>query len=167
MRCSGRLLAGDRAEDVVQRTFIRVYEAITDGHAPASLRPSFFRVVHNCRARLPQGRVLCVAVLVGLSLTGAGGPAHAAFPGGNGKIACGGPKDRPAPDPDDVEVFEARRAVARGTASVSKWCTYKKRITIRTAKRTGRRKARLRVSARFGGNASLSGSGRSTTVRIF
>ena len=60
-----------------------------------------------------------------------------------------------------------RRTVARGTARVSRRCTYKKRITIRSAKRTGRRKAKLGVSARFGGNASLSSSRRSTTVRIF
>ncbi len=61
----------------------------------------------------------------------------------------------------------ARRTVARGTAKVSKRCNYKKRVTIRTARRPGRRKARLRVSARFGGNSALKGSKRSTTVRIF
>ena len=60
-----------------------------------------------------------------------------------------------------------RKTVARSTAKVSKRCTYKKRITIRNAKRTGRKKAKLRVGARFGGNASLKASKRSTTVRIF
>jgi len=60
-----------------------------------------------------------------------------------------------------------RRTVARGTALVSGRCTYRKRITIRKTRRTGRRKARLRVNARYGGNASLKASKRSTTVRIF
>ena len=63
---------------------------------------------------------------------------------------------------------KGRRTVARGTARVSKRCTYRKRITIKTTKRTGRRRARLRVTARFGGNAFLSAASRkSTTVRIF
>ncbi len=64
-------------------------------------------------------------------------------------------------------VKKRRRTVARGTARVSRRCTYRKRITIRNTRRTGRRKARLRVNARFGGNASLKASKRSTTVRIF
>jgi len=63
---------------------------------------------------------------------------------------------------------KGRRTVARGTARVSKRCTYKKRITIKSTRRTGRRRARLRVTARFGGNAFLSAASRkSTTVRIF
>ena len=62
---------------------------------------------------------------------------------------------------------KGRRTVATGTATVSRGCTYRRRITIRSTRRTGRRRARLRVSARFGGNASLSVSSRSTTVRIF
>ena len=51
------------------------------------------------------GAVLALAVLVGMSLTGA--RAHAAFPGSNGKIACHGPGDRTLanPDADDFEVF--------------------------------------------------------------
>ncbi len=64
-------------------------------------------------------------------------------------------------------VKKGRRTVARGSARVSRRCTYKRRITIRSTRRTGRRKARLRVNARFGGNASLKASKRSTTVRIF
>ena len=64
-------------------------------------------------------------------------------------------------------VKKRRRTVARGSARVSRRCTYKKRITIRSTRRTGRRKARLRVNARFGGNAALKASKRSTTVRIF
>lgn len=64
-------------------------------------------------------------------------------------------------------VKKGRRTVARGSVRVSKRCTYKRRITIRSARRTGRRKARLRVIARFGGNASLRRSRRSTTVRVF
>ncbi len=64
-------------------------------------------------------------------------------------------------------VKKRRRTVARGSARVSRRCTYKRRITIRSTRRTGRRKARLRVNARFGGNASLKASRRSTTVRIF
>ncbi len=62
---------------------------------------------------------------------------------------------------------KGRRTVTRGTARVSSRCTYKRRIAIRGTGRTGRRKARLRVSARFGGNASLKSSKRSITVRIF
>ena len=63
---------------------------------------------------------------------------------------------------------KGRRTVARGTAGVSRRCTYRKRITIRGTKRSGRRRARLRVTARYGGNASLSSAPRrSTTVRIF
>ena len=63
---------------------------------------------------------------------------------------------------------KGRRTVARGTARVSRRCTYRKRITIRGTRRTGRRRARLRVTARFGGNAFLSSAPRrSTTVRIF
>jgi len=64
-------------------------------------------------------------------------------------------------------VKKRRRTVARGSARVSRRCTYKKRITIRSTRRTGRRKARLRVNARFGGNVSLKASKRSTSVRIF
>ena len=65
-------------------------------------------------------------------------------------------------------VKKGRRTVASGAARVSKRCTYRKRITIRSTRRTGRRRARLRVSASFGGNASLSRASRSTTtVRIF
>ena len=66
-----------------------------------------------------------------------------------------------------VVLKKRRRTVARGSARVSRRCTYKKRITIRSTRRTGRRKARLRVNARYGGNASLKASKRSTTVRIF
>ncbi len=64
-------------------------------------------------------------------------------------------------------VKKRRRTVARGSARVSRRCTYKKRIAIRNTRRTGRRKARLWVNARFGGNASLKASKRSTAVRIF
>jgi len=63
---------------------------------------------------------------------------------------------------------KGRRTVARGAARVSRGCTYRRRIAIRGTRRTGRRRARLRVTARYGGNASLSSSSRrSTTVRIF
>ena len=62
---------------------------------------------------------------------------------------------------------KGRRTVARRTARVSRRCAYRRRITIRSPKRTGRR-ARLRVTARFGGNAFLSEAARRrTTVRIF
>jgi len=54
------------------------------------------------------GAVLALAVLVALTLTGA--PAHAAFPGQNGKIVCSGPLNRTQPPPpplirDDFEVY--------------------------------------------------------------
>jgi len=58
MRYSGRLLAEDRAEDVVQLTFIRAYEAITSGHPPASLRPWLFRVAHNAALDSLKDRAL-------------------------------------------------------------------------------------------------------------
>ncbi len=64
-------------------------------------------------------------------------------------------------------VKKGRKTVARGTVRVSRRCTYRKRIVIRGTRRAGRRKARLRVNARFGGNASLRPSKRSTTVRVF
>ncbi len=48
------------------------------------------------------GAVLAVAVLVGLTLTGA--PAHAAFPGQNAKLACVGAMMRPD-DADDFEIY--------------------------------------------------------------
>lgn len=59
------------------------------------------------------------------------------------------------------------KTAARGTARVSRSCAYRRRITIRNARRTGTRRGRLRVGARFGGNASLKGARRSTTVRFF
>ena len=79
--------------------------------------------------------------------------------GANRASACGG-RVR-------LVLKKGRRTVARGSARVSRRCTYKKRITIRNTRRTGRRKARLRVNARFGGNASLKASRKSVTVRIF
>jgi len=62
---------------------------------------------------------------------------------------------------------KGRRTAARGTARVSKSCTYRKRITIRNSRRTGNRRGRLKVGARFGGNASLKSSTKSITVRFF
>jgi len=62
------------------------------------------------------GAVLALAVLVGMSLTGA--RAHAAFPGTNGKIACTGPKERLAPDPDAVDDFEVYTINPDGTGQV-------------------------------------------------
>ncbi len=57
-------------------------------------------------ALLLGGAVLALAMLVGLTLTGA--PAGAAFPGTNGKIACHGIMDRnlqPDPSEDDYEIY--------------------------------------------------------------
>ncbi|MDQ3573064.1 MAG: hypothetical protein M3383_09430 [Actinomycetota bacterium] len=62
------------------------------------------------------GAVLALAVFAGLSFTGA--PAHAAFPGTNGKIACTGPKDRTVPNPDAVEDFEVYTINPDGTGQV-------------------------------------------------
>ncbi len=47
MRYSKRILADDRAEDVVQHTFIRAYEAISAGQQAQNLRAWLFRVAHN------------------------------------------------------------------------------------------------------------------------
>jgi TolB protein len=49
------------------------------------------------------GAVLALALLVGLSLTGA--PAHAAFPGANGKIVCAGAITPRTPDDRDLEIY--------------------------------------------------------------
>jgi Tol biopolymer transport system component len=66
-----------------------------------------------------------------------------------------------------LSLKRGRRTAAKGTARVSKTCTYRKVITIRRTRITGKRKGRLRVAARFGGNASLLTSRKSTTVRFF
>ena len=58
------------------------------------------------RPLLAGGALLSLAVLVGLGMVGA--PAHAAFPGENGKIACGGPLG-PVPPPaggSSLEIFD-------------------------------------------------------------
>lgn len=62
---------------------------------------------------------------------------------------------------------KATKTVARGTAKVSKSCTYKKTVTISTTARTGARRGKLKVGARFGGNTRLKGSKKSTAVRFF
>ncbi len=49
------------------------------------------------------GAVLALAVLVGLTLTGA--PAHAAFPGANGKIVCSGAITPRTQDDRDLEIY--------------------------------------------------------------
>ncbi len=49
------------------------------------------------------GAVLALAVLVGLTLTGA--PAHAAFPGANGKILCSGAITPRTQDDRDLEIY--------------------------------------------------------------
>jgi hypothetical protein len=57
------------------------------------------------------------------------------------------------------------KTLARGTAKVSKTCTYSKRITIsRTS--AARRRGKLAVRASFGGNSFLKSSSKSTTVRL-
>lgn len=47
LRYCTRILGPDRAEDVVQKTFIRAYEVIVDGVRVDNLRPWLFRVAHN------------------------------------------------------------------------------------------------------------------------
>lgn len=57
--------------------------------------------------------------------------------------------------------------VARVRARVSKACTYRARVTIRTRLRTGRRAGTLRVTAAFGGSPSLKASSQRGSVRFF
>jgi len=66
-----------------------------------------------------------------------------------------------------LSLKKGSKAVARGSAKVSKRCTYKRRIAIKTTKRTGRKRGRLKVSARFGGSSRLTSSRKSTRVRFF
>jgi streptogramin lyase len=66
-----------------------------------------------------------------------------------------------------LRLSKGKKTVARGTAKVSKSCAYKKTVAIKTTKKTGRRKGRLKVTGVFGGNARLKSSKKSTTVRFF
>lgn len=59
------------------------------------------------------------------------------------------------------------KTVAKGTATVSTSCKYKKKITIKSTARTGKKKGTLKVSARYGGNAFLKSSKKSTKVKFF
>src|SRR5215211_6338773 len=47
LRYAGRLLPGERAEDVVQQTFVRAYDAMLAGDAELRLRPWLYRIAHN------------------------------------------------------------------------------------------------------------------------
>jgi hypothetical protein len=60
---------------------------------------------------------------------------------------------------------KGRKTLAKGTAKVSKSCTYSKRITIGTRSARGRR-GTLAVRASYGGNSFLKASSKSTTVRL-
>jgi len=66
-----------------------------------------------------------------------------------------------------LRLRKGTKTVAKGTAAVSKGCTYKKTITIRSTRRTGTKKGKLKVAATFGGHTYLKSSKRSTTVRFF
>jgi len=66
-----------------------------------------------------------------------------------------------------LTLTKGRKTVAKSSAKVSKSCTYKRKVTIRTAKRTGSRGGRLKVGARYGGNSRLESSKKSISVRFF
>lgn len=59
------------------------------------------------------------------------------------------------------------KTAAEGIAVVSKGCTYRTRITIRSTKKTGAGKGKLQVGARFGGNEFLKRSELNTSARFF
>ena len=47
MRYVSRILPPERAEDVVQQTFVKAYEAMLRGSAELNLRPWLYRIAHN------------------------------------------------------------------------------------------------------------------------
>src|ERR671914_326616 len=47
LRYAGRLLDRARAEDVVQQTFVKAYDAMLAGDAELNLRPWLYRITHN------------------------------------------------------------------------------------------------------------------------
>jgi RNA polymerase sigma factor (sigma-70 family) len=47
MRYVSRLLPAERAEDVVQQSFVKAYEAMHRGSAELNLRPWLYRIAHN------------------------------------------------------------------------------------------------------------------------
>ena len=47
MRYVSRLLPPERAEDVVQQTFVKAYEAMQRGDAELNLKPWLYRIAHN------------------------------------------------------------------------------------------------------------------------
>lgn len=58
LRYSGRLVSEDRAQDVVQQTFVRAYERITVGGGVDNIRPWLFRVAHNAALDALKDRAL-------------------------------------------------------------------------------------------------------------
>ncbi|HEX2233182.1 MAG TPA: sigma-70 family RNA polymerase sigma factor [Thermoleophilaceae bacterium] len=47
LRYCSRILPEERAEDAVQQTFVRAYDAMRDGDAELRLRPWLYRIAHN------------------------------------------------------------------------------------------------------------------------
>jgi len=80
-------------------------------------------------------------------------------PAGVGKAAVCGGRVR-------LSLKKGSKTVARGSAKVTRRCTYQRRIAIKTKKRTGRKRGRLKVNARFGGTSRLKSSKKSTSVRF-
>ena len=58
MRYVSRLLPTERAEDVVQQTFVKAYEAMRRDTAPLNLRPWLFRMAHNAALDALRDRAL-------------------------------------------------------------------------------------------------------------
>lgn len=83
------------------------------------------------------------------------------IPGGVSKAAVCGGKVK-------LRLFRGHTLVAKGTANVSTHCTYAKRITIGHLKRPRHhKKGTLKVVGRYGGNAFLKPSTKSTKVFYF
>jgi RNA polymerase sigma factor (sigma-70 family) len=58
MRYCGRILSEGRAEDVVQQTFVKAYDAMKSGDADLNLRAWLYRIAHNTALNALRDRAL-------------------------------------------------------------------------------------------------------------
>ncbi|HEY7455375.1 MAG TPA: sigma-70 family RNA polymerase sigma factor, partial [Thermoleophilaceae bacterium] len=63
MRYVSRILPPERAEDVVQQSFVKAYEAMLRGSAELNLRPWLYRIAHNTALNALRDRALVHAEL--------------------------------------------------------------------------------------------------------
>jgi RNA polymerase sigma factor (sigma-70 family) len=63
MRYVSRILPPERAEDVVQQSFVKAYEAMHRGSADLKLRPWLYRIAHNTALNALRDRALLHAEL--------------------------------------------------------------------------------------------------------